>query len=750
MPPLTWRDTAAPDFSTTLGALRQSGDSLHQAFGGLGDALGRFNDYSQGRNASALMANAVKYNNPADLQAAFANGSIMDGVNPGYLTADALQRTQGQVGTLLSNATNAQNLDYNKQADPLRINALQDQQTVNAGTQAARIATPDLLNKGTAANTSFTNANTGLVGDQAARERQVTEQGATLFGRGTADYQAGLDALPLIRQLQTGTMTPDSIRALPASPEYQGLSEMAKARVDAALAPYLNGSAGASGMIAGAAGQPGAVRQAAGATAAPPPTDPFGLIPSANGSGKSGPSHFMSNVPFDETRNYVPKILSAAGPLTGSNEDKVNQLLPHLIQQESSGNPNAVSSKGAAGLTGIMPKTGIDPGNKVTPLPANATPAQQKTFGHDYLLAMMNKYKGDPEKALAAYNAGPTAVDGWIANGPRSIDADNQKLNDLRSDLVGRGIDAGKATRGIQQALAQRGATSTQQTLETTQQDQSDSGAVAARMLAKDKDGNSTSGSAYSSATQKILVDELEYIKKYSPGMTSTTAAAIMEKHPESVDFLTHPALWLKGLQNTINASGVKGESDAFNNNSLYVGAEADNSASATGGAISAAMLAHTVAATDYANGLHNRTLAPEQLTALENKTNLTRARLDFLLKVQKSDPTLNFRQNTPTPVDPKTDSVPSNPAPDLIQAAVNSPDAAAAAQQAAPQTLRQQAAALYAKQKAITDVQTQQAALDRLARVQQMLDLARDTSGLNPHRMFASDPRNQIAARTQ
>lgn len=93
---------------------------------------------------------------------------------------------------------------------------------------------------------------------------------------------------------------------------------------------------------------------------------------------------------------------------------------PHLypvMQQESAGNPRAVSPKGAQGLMQIMPETARDPGFGVTPLqgwdginPMTASAEEQMRFGNDYLNAMSKHFGGDVAKTLAAYNAGPGAV----------------------------------------------------------------------------------------------------------------------------------------------------------------------------------------------------------------------------------------------------------------------------------------------------------------------------------------------------
>lgn len=83
--------------------------------------------------------------------------------------------------------------------------------------------------------------------------------------------------------------------------------------------------------------------------------------------------------------------------------------LSALIKQESGGNPAAVSPKGARGLTQVMPATARDPGFGVQPMRDEST-LEQLRFGADYLNAMVQRY-GSLDKALAAYNAGPGAVD---------------------------------------------------------------------------------------------------------------------------------------------------------------------------------------------------------------------------------------------------------------------------------------------------------------------------------------------------
>jgi soluble lytic murein transglycosylase-like protein len=80
-------------------------------------------------------------------------------------------------------------------------------------------------------------------------------------------------------------------------------------------------------------------------------------------------------------------------------------LLAGLIKQESGFNPNAGSGAGARGLTQLMPGTASGLG--VTNV---LDPVQSINGGAKYLKQQLEAFGGDTAKALAAYNAGPGAV----------------------------------------------------------------------------------------------------------------------------------------------------------------------------------------------------------------------------------------------------------------------------------------------------------------------------------------------------
>jgi soluble lytic murein transglycosylase-like protein len=102
------------------------------------------------------------------------------------------------------------------------------------------------------------------------------------------------------------------------------------------------------------------------------------------------------------TRTDLHAILAHAGAAHHIDAD----LLASVVKAESGGNAHAVSRTGARGLMQLMPGTasamGVDDAFQ---------PSQNIAGGTAYLDQLLVRYHDDAALALAAYNAGPGAVD---------------------------------------------------------------------------------------------------------------------------------------------------------------------------------------------------------------------------------------------------------------------------------------------------------------------------------------------------
>jgi soluble lytic murein transglycosylase-like protein len=116
-----------------------------------------------------------------------------------------------------------------------------------------------------------------------------------------------------------------------------------------------------------------------------------------------------TRAPIARRNNTFDDLIAEHASVQGVRADLVHAV----IQAESAFNPMALSVKGAMGLMQLMPATAVQFG--VT----NAfDPAQNIRAGVAYLKHLLQRYSQNEELALAAYNAGPGAVEKYGAVPP--------------------------------------------------------------------------------------------------------------------------------------------------------------------------------------------------------------------------------------------------------------------------------------------------------------------------------------------
>ena len=93
-------------------------------------------------------------------------------------------------------------------------------------------------------------------------------------------------------------------------------------------------------------------------------------------------------------------------------------LLASVVKAESDGNARAVSHAGAQGLMQLMPGTAADLG-----VQDSFQPDQNVRGGSAYLDYLLTRYHDNLALALAAYNAGPEAVDKYHGDSSLPRDA---------------------------------------------------------------------------------------------------------------------------------------------------------------------------------------------------------------------------------------------------------------------------------------------------------------------------------------
>lgn len=143
-------------------------------------------------------------------------------------------------------------------------------------------------------------------------------------------------------------------------------------------------------------------------------------------------TNVLSSV-INEGKDGIDKVIEEISAKHGVDKNLVNII----AKAESNKNPNVVSEKGAIGIMQLMPGTAKELGVK------NPFDVKQNIEGGvTYFKELLDKYKGNTEKALAAYNSGPGTVDKYggippykeTQNYVRKIMKEYNEMSSLKTD----------------------------------------------------------------------------------------------------------------------------------------------------------------------------------------------------------------------------------------------------------------------------------------------------------------------------
>ncbi|CNF28759.1 membrane-bound lytic murein transglycosylase D [Yersinia nurmii] len=122
------------------------------------------------------------------------------------------------------------------------------------------------------------------------------------------------------------------------------------------------------------------------------------------------------NSAWEWVKDFTSKdILSSGDGDKHATSIPKDKLLDAVMMVESSGDPNAVSSAGATGAYQLMPGTARELGLRVDEfIDERKDPVKSREASRKYLNQLINRYSGNVELALMAYNGGMGRVDNHL------------------------------------------------------------------------------------------------------------------------------------------------------------------------------------------------------------------------------------------------------------------------------------------------------------------------------------------------
>lgn len=350
MAQITWRNVDTPNFSGVGDSIRTFGNMIGNATTGLSDALGNFQNAARQDAGSALMMNAMRYQDPTEYRNALASGALFEGVDPNLITTRTLENLDNRAGTLLNQegqaGTNAYN-DYRfgrlkstdaamdaaspavrqltlayQSGDPKQIQAAQSQVGDVLSTLPADQAL-EIMSR-------LQGQERGAIGNQQSR----FDLGVQM--RNDADTQA---AMGVMSQITRGAENANDARILAEAYSKQ-LSPVAQARLQELLA---RAYPGVYGNNVGATSAPGT----AGTRAGSPYDTTYGFTPTATPITQMSIGDVVKHQDGMKTnlgaspvgayqinqatlQDFAPKVLGdnwASQPMSAENQEKIGKAI---------------------------------------------------------------------------------------------------------------------------------------------------------------------------------------------------------------------------------------------------------------------------------------------------------------------------------------------------------------------------------------------------------------------------------------